>query len=635
MCGICGVVGYDAIAVTRMNEAMVHRGPDDEGIFSDKDVCLGHVRLSIIDVSPQGHQPMCNEDGSVWIVFNGEIYNFQELRNDLEARGHRFRSNTDTEVLIHLYEQYGDDCVQRLRGMFVFAIWDAPKRRLYVARDRLGIKPFLYQFRNGRLAFASELRALLRSGVVERQLDDTAVYEYFLYGSAQSPNTLVRGVFQLMPGHCMVVSQGRLEIRQYWHLPVADESGDGGSEQDYVEKVKAILQDSVVRHMVSDVPLGAFLSGGIDSSSIVAMMSGLAKGRTTTLSVVFEEKWYDEREFSREIAKKYATQHIEIMVRQVDIQADLPHVFDAMDQPSVDGFNTFIISKVARQSGLTVVLSGLGGDEIFAGYSLFTTLPRIVKISAIAQRLPAAIQRGLWALFPSRAISRKLLKASHSLQYCRDLSASHALLRTIFLPSEVTELMNGGQPVEWPVSSQRSVHDAVNYLSSLELQRYLPNTLLHDTDRMSMAHGLEVRVPFLDHVLVEAVMGMPGRLKVGGGFPKRLLVQAMKEHLPASVYRRPKKGFSFPFDLWLRRELRDYCEAKLSSVALQQIPLLNAQTVRRIWREYLQGARRYTDACILACLSFVNWYERHMIGSQTAPVVRGYRKVNQDARKRR
>jgi asparagine synthase (glutamine-hydrolysing) len=453
---------------------------------------------------------------------------------------------------------------------------------------------------------------LLHSGVVDRRLNDAAVREYFLCGSVQAPATLIQDVLQLMPGHSLVLSRGRLEIRRYWHLAAALEADDGKSDRDYVEQVEAILQDAVSRHLVSDVPLGVFLSGGIDSSAIVALMQGQARGRTTTLSVIFDEKRYDERRFSREIARKYATQHVEIMVRQADILADLPQIFDAMDQPSVDGFNTFVISKVARRSGLTVALSGLGADEIFAGYSLFTTLPRIVKYSRLAHLLPGGLLGGLRSLLSAAATSRKGLKAVYSLEHCCDLSAAHSLLRTIFLPAEVARLTVGLGPGERRVVDPRPVRDPVNHLSGLEIDGYLHNTLLHDTDRMSMAHSLEVRVPFLDHVLVEAVAGTPGRLKVGGGIPKRLLVHAMGEHLPVSVYRRGKKGFTFPFDLWLRRELRDYCEAKLSVAALQRIPVLDTQAVRRMWEQYLQGSRRYTDACILAFLSFVNWYERHM-----------------------
>jgi len=336
------------------------------------------------------------------------------------------------------------------------------------------------------------------------------------------------------------------------------------------------------------------------------------------LSIVFDEAAYDERQYSQQVARLYGTDHEEIMVRPADILADFPNIFEAMDQPSIDGFNTFIISKMARQTGLTVALSGLGADEVFAGYPFFITLPKVRRISAALRWLPARCDAFLWTILTHMARSRKALKAAYSLLQRGDLTYIHSIVRMIFLPHEVQALVPDVQPFNPPAPDATAGHDPVNLLSQCEIDGYLCNTLLHDVDRMSMAHGLEVRVPFLDHVLVEAVAQMPGAVKTRGGLCKRLLIKAMEDCLPPEIHRRPKRGFELPFDRWLRHDLRDFCEARLSERALREIPVLDAHRAHRVWQAYRAGSKRYTGACILTLLSLVNWYERNVNGGKTA-----------------
>ncbi|MFQ5914080.1 MAG: asparagine synthase (glutamine-hydrolyzing) [Nitrospinota bacterium] len=407
MCGIAGVItreGFPELreALLRMVRAQTHRGPDDEGIkvfgargeVLGKDgpraegphVALGSRRLAIIDLSSSGHQPMTNEDGTLWIVYNGEIYNFMELRQDLLSKGHKFRSNTDTEVILHLYEQYGEGCLKYLRGMFAFGMWDKRNRCLFIARDRLGKKPLYYSWDGKRFLFASEIKALLASDLVERRLNPAAVVAYLTFGSVPVPVTIIKGIEALLPGCYLKYQVGRVELKRYWHIPFSE--NPDLSEAETIETLRGLLEEAVRLRLVSDVPIGAFLSGGIDSSVIVALMRKITGGSIRTFSMTFREQEFSEACFAEQVARKFGTEHTEYVVTAEEVRNELEKIVWAMDQPTVDGVNTYFVSKVARQSGTVVALSGLGGDELFGGYSSFLLVPRLCRVSRLVRAIP-------------------------------------------------------------------------------------------------------------------------------------------------------------------------------------------------------------------------------------------------------
>lgn len=612
MCGICGTIGFNRECVSAMNRALAHRGPDDSGIWQTGEVCFGHTRLSIIDTSPAGHQPMSNEDGTVWITYNGEIYNYRALRKELEIKGHAFRSSTDTEVIIHLYEEFSERCVDHLRGMFAFAVWDTKNKRLFAARDRLGIKPFFYSSVNEKFIFASELKAIAKSNAVARALDVTAVNEYFSYGAVPAPLTLMRDIRQLLPGHYLCLHDKTLVTRMYWD-PDALAARDGaGSAADHKDEIAQALEDAVKVRMISDVPLGAFLSGGVDSSAIVSLMQKNSARPIKTFSVGFKEKMFDEREFSSKVAAVFGTDHTQIILSEHDVLKEIPAIFDCMDQPSIDGFNTFVLSKAVREKGIKVALSGLGGDELFAGYPLFRRIKKILPFLNTATRAPRRLKQGLFnALYPF-ARTRRDLKLLSLLFCCDGLRQAQALARKVFLDHEIESIL--AQRPGTAVKAAGVAHtsrDPINEISYLELTTYLRHTLLQDTDRMSMAHALEVRVPFLDHLLVEKLFTVPGDIKIEGAHSKQLLIDAMAGALPREIYARPKMGFVFPFDVWLKGGLRDYCADTLSEQNIKKIPVLNRAGACSVWNDFLRGSRRYNYSSVLSLLSFVRWHENY------------------------
>lgn len=609
MCGISGSIGYKQNFISDMNEALNHRGPDDNGFFSEKSIQLGQTRLSILDLTKKGHQPMHNEDKSIWITYNGEIYNFQEIRKRLISTGHKFLSNTDTEVVIHAYEQFGTDCIKYFNGMFAFAIWDKNKNHLFAARDRLGIKPFIYYHNKDKFIFSSELKAILATNHANKKFNKRAIYDFFSYGSVYAPHTLIEKVYQLLPGHYLVFKNNGLKIDRYWK-PSKNLSKE--KEKIQLKKIRKLLEKSVKSRLISDVPLGAFLSGGIDSSAIVALMQKNSKKQVKTFSVVFNEKDYDESEFSDKIANKFNTDHKQILLKEKEVLEQMPKIFDSMDQPSVDGFNTYIISQAVKKAGLTVALSGLGGDELFAGYPLFKNLPRLNKLRKVFSIIPSKIRKSIFNNFLQKAENRRNLKTYAALLHCRNLTDLQSLQRKVFLDFEIKKIVEGNLHTKTQIKNYY-LQNPINILSKLELSTYLQNTLLHDTDRMSMAHALEVRVPFLDHELVDYVLSIPGKRKVSKDYPKVLLLKAVKQLLPREVYKRKKQGFVFPWDKWLRNELKNYCDEKLSIETLKKIPFVNAKEVNRIWHSFLNGSELYNYSSILCFLSFVNWCEKNEI----------------------
>jgi len=604
MCGIFGIVTRDGEisreVLTRARQSLLHRGPDDtgemvitSGSVESCQVGFVHTRLSIIDLSPLGHQPMQDPITGNWIVFNGEIYNFRHLRQELESKGHEFRSQSDTEVILAGYREWGEACLPRLRGMFAFALWDSVRKRLLLARDPMGIKP-LYYFQSDKiLLFASEVRTLLQTGVVPRKLNLTGALSYLAFGSVYEPWTIVEGVHPVLPGHVVTMENGSLSAGKYSN-PLCPASGVQASG---VEKMPDILRDAVLSHLVSDVPVGVFLSGGIDSSSLVAVLNqnGI---RANTFSLVFREDEFNEAQYSRAVAQRFKTEHHEIEVSEGDGLQVLPEALRAMDQPTIDGINTFFVSAKTRTAGVKVALTGLGADELFAGYANFRRVPRMERFARRLERLPKLFRRPLaealrfWAGKGDRAgklaeLANTQDSTVHPYFLVRSLFAA-AKRRALFSTSAYDFAEQNLDQRLRELLAASSTLDPVNRVSYLESRCYMTNTLLRDSDFMSMAHGLELRVPFLDRALVEACFGIPGQRKLEGQLPKSLLLDSLGVELPQEIVNRPKRGFTFPFQRWLRGEMRPVVERELLTKDSGPAPL-NPDATRDVWTSFLAG----------------------------------------------
>src|SRR6266404_5527560 len=619
MCGIFGILARKTqIPPTVLEEAtrsLAHRGPDDSGTVLLKEtqpdpleIGLGHRRLAILDLSPLGHQPMQDPVSGNWIVFNGEIYNFRELRKELEGAGVEFKSHSDTEVILAAYRVWGESCLTRLGGMFAFALWDAPRKRLLLARDPMGIKPLYYHQSKQNFIFASEVRTLLQTGLVPRELDPTGVVSYLEFGSVYEPWTIVEGVMALPPGHVLTVADGSVSSREYWNPLQASSraeseasSGNGIATRD---QLPAILRHAVLSHLVSDVPVGVFLSGGIDSSALVAVLSHNGV-RANTFSLVFQEEEFNEGQIGREVARRFGTEHQEIPVSQKDTLAVLPEALGAMDQPTIDGINTYLVSAKTRAAGVKVALTGLGADEMFAGYSNFRRVPKMEAFSKRFARLPRLVQRPLSAsvaLFAGKHDrSRKLaeLASGHD-----SMVHPYFLVRMLFGAAEREVLFGEGKS-----GARSSILDPVNRVSYLESHFYMRNTLLRDSDFMSMAHGLELRVPFLDRALVEACFRIPGERKLEGNSPKGLLLASLGVELPREIVNRPKRGFTLPFERWLRAEMRPVVEDALLNSSWDETSI-SASAVREVWNRFLTGETSWSRPWSLFVLK--RWCEQNL-----------------------
>ena len=600
MCGICGAVGFEQPLdiVRQMTQAMVHRGPDSDGFLERSQAALGMRRLKIIDLAT-GDQPIFNEDRQVAIVFNGEIYNFAELCRHLQAGGHRFTTRSDTEAIIHAYEEWGPDCVSHLRGMFAFAIYDereAGRPRLFIARDRLGIKPLYVWQTASQLMFASEVRALMASGQVPRRLSAAGLYTYLAFGSVQEPLTLVEGVTSLPPGTWLrgEWETGRLTVtaHTYW-LPPAPQPQTPSTEEVY-----GWVQDAVSSHLISDVPLGAFLSGGLDSGTIVAVGSTALHRPMRTFTLGFDHWPNDERTAASETAHRWQTDHQVRVIAEAEVMADLPQAIRSLDQPSIDGINTWFVAREAKRAGLTVALSGVGGDELFAGYPSFRRVPQLKRMA----HLPAA-----WL---AHLAEDALVKVSGRGDAARKLGAyltgdvpfhhPYFAVRGLFTINQVQRLLSANALDElgdaqalspWRDAVETQVrlaaqYDEVGEVSWLELSQYMRSTLLRDTDAMSMAHSLEVRVPFVDHRLVDHMLPVSGNLKLDDERPKPLLANAMAKLLPSSIAGAKKRTFTFPFEVWLRQGLSRQVAARLNHASGCLESGLDPKTAAHIWHEF-------------------------------------------------
>ena len=639
MCGIAGFVDgaapRPAMAparldaefnlVHRMCEVIRHRGPDDEGIHVQPGVGLGMRRLSIIDLAG-GRQPIHNETSTVWVVFNGEIYNYRELRAELEARGHQFHTSSDTESIVHAYEEWGEDAFRRLRGMFGIALWDQAKRTLLLARDRAGQKPVHYTERGGRLYFASEIKSLLAAGAVDPALDLAALDHYLAFLYTPRDSSIFQGVKKLPPGHFLRWRDQRCEVVRYWQV-AADEPFQG-TEQEAIEGLRHVLRGAVTSHMVSDVPLGAFLSGGVDSSAVVGMMAQASSRPVKTFSIGFDDPAFDELEHARTVAQHFATDHHEFVVKP-DGLSILDDLISHFDEPFADSsaIPTWYVSEIARRH-VTVVLSGDGGDELFGGYDRYLPHPRVAAFDRTALPGLRAAAAVAWPLLPHGARGKNFLR-----HVAKDPAGRYLDSITFFPPDERAALYGDGarsalassaEAVLWRHFERFSALPHDSRMMRFDFETYLPEDVLTKVDRMSMAHSIESRVPLLDNEVIDFAASLPSRFKIKDGRRKHILKETLRPLLPAGILDRRKQGFGIPLGTWFRGGLTDLFSDVLQSPRARQRGYFEPAFVARLVKEHLAGQRDHTLR-LWALTVFELWHRHYLdtatVESATAHVV--------------
>ncbi len=636
MCGIAGIVNsdsaesVDAGTIHRMCLSIAHRGPDDEGIYTQGSVGLGMRRLSIIDVAG-GRQPIHNEDKTLWVVFNGEIYNFPELRPELERRGHRFYTNTDTEVIIHLYEDLGSACVQRLRGMFAFAVFDQRRRRLLLARDRLGIKPLHYAALPGRLLFGSEIKAILAAAPELKEINPAGLLEYFYFGYIPDPHTAFKNIQKLPPGHLLEWENGRFSVRQYWDLPPYGTRGSL-SEEECLDELESRLAQAVRIRLISDVPLGALLSGGVDSSLVVALMARASNAPVKTFSVGFTRQGFNEAHHAQVVARHFGTDHHELTV-EPDIQQALDGLTHSLEEPFGDSsmIPTYYISRLAREH-VTVALSGDGGDELFAGYDRYPINLRGTPLEPLPEWSRQLYRRYVHPRFPrsmrghAHAYSIALPWDERYLDY---ISMVPSFERRVPLLSDGfrASIGNLGDPRDRFRAYLRTAPagDRISRLLYLDTKTYLVADILTKVDRMSMATSLEARVPLLDHIFVEYAASLPAGLKLRGNEPKYILKKlAERLGVPREALYRPKQGFALPLVHWIRNELRQELVRVLLEPRTLQRGYLSASGIKQLLDEHMRGRRDHSGS-IWRLLVFELWHRNFLEGASTEASDRAFR----------
>lgn len=635
MCGICGKISLNGSPVapdllSRMTGLLSHRGPDGEGTYlhrgSRVSAGLGHRRLSIIDVSDAGRQPMANEDGTLRLVYNGEIYNFQSLREDLEKKGHRFRSRTDSEVILHLHEEEGIRGISKLRGMFAFALWDEKAESLLLVRDRVGIKPLVYYWDGRTLLFASEIKCILEDPSVPKEIDGEALELYLTFNYIPSPHTIFRHIRKLKPAHALVLRDGALEEAAWWNVD-PDRPIQGpvpANMEDQKNELFAALEDAVRSHLVADVPVGAFLSGGIDSSIVVGLMSRHSGRPVKTYSIGYSDMpFYDETPYARDVAALNGTDHHEIILSASDVLSAVPDVLNSFDEPFADSsaIPTFLVSRETARH-VKVALSGDGGDELFAGYRMYAG----EYWYSMYRFIPSVLRRRLIEpLLLSLPDSRDRLASDYSRRIKKFLSGAGEHFEDRFLswnvifPREqrLELLQRPGQPFSDPgrrILSDRLGEfqgDAVNRMLYAHFKESLPGDMLHKVDAMSMLHALEVRVPILDHRVCELAFSLPGDVKMKRGYGKRLLIETFRHLLPPSLHRRPKRGFEVPISVWMKRDLKYLLDDYLSRDRIRRQGIFCCDMIDRMVQD-LMSRRSDTSWQLWNLIVFQNWYDRHI-----------------------
>lgn len=583
MCGINGIYGLKDEFRTRdllvhMNQKLAHRGPDAQGILTRGGIGLGHRRLSILDLSENGRQPMANARSSTFISYNGEIYNFRELRK--ECRDYDWKTNTDTEVILALYDKFGEACFEKLDGMFAIAIWDDTEKKLVLARDRMGKKPLYYAWNGPVMVFSSEIRSLLASQQIEARISHTGLQNYLQFQTVYSPDTILENVKMLPAGTIATIKGGIMDSRKFWNLDRAKEKFSlTGPYDKVIKQTRELFFQAVEKRMISDVPLGAFLSGGIDSSAVVAAMSQVSQSPINTFHISFGEGEFSEEKFAHQIAKKYKSDHHSITLTANDFLDELPEAMAAMDHPGLDGPNTYVVSKYTKKAGITVALSGMGGDEIFGGYPVFKYLKSLNKYRLVG-KTPVFFRRAMVNLMKKRLPEGQRMRL---LQFAElkewDLTHLYGIFRTVFTSEELRQFGLNPHGLKGLELDQSNNQKIITEISVAECKTYLENVLLRDTDQMSMANSLEVRVPFLDKDLVEFVLSLPDDFKPLKP-QKKLIIDAMGDLLPEEIWNRKKMGFTFPWKHWVNNELREFCAQNIGF--LQQNSIVNASYLQQL-----------------------------------------------------
>ncbi len=648
MCGICGKINYNGEPIPRellqrMCNSFSCRGPDDEGIYLGNQhdewsqqvkVGLGHTRLSIMDVSPAGHQPMSNEDQSVWITYNGEIYNFREIRAELKRNGHTFISNTDTEVVVHLYEEEGLRAVEQFNGMFAFALWDCRLERLWLCRDRLGIKPLVYYWDGRHFAFASEIKALLADPAIPKELNHDALFLYLAFNYVPAPYTIFKGIKKLEPGRYLTLQDNNLEVRKYWDThqtiePDISSLTSAAQEDLYKKRLFESLDDAVKARMIADVPLGAFLSGGIDSSIIVALMTRHSNKPVKTFSIGYaDDKLYDETDYAVEVSNFCNTEHYKLNLSFRDMLAALPDIISSFDEPFADSsaIPAYLVSRETRRH-VTVALSGDGGDELFAGYRSYLAEYWFAKYMLIPGLLREGLIEKFINLLPDSRVTRSLEYIRRLKKFIKGTKGSFPdrvlALKEIF-PKDIRQKIllepkkHKNESLKDPALEwvERLLDydqgDRLNSILYSDLKDSLPGDMLTKVDWMSMKNSLEVRVPFLDHRLVEMAFQMPGSLKLKNGKTKYILKEAFKDLLPPRVYRRPKAGFEVPISRWLKNELKFLLDQYLSENKIQNQGIFDPEIVKHLVEQHLRG-KTDTSWMLWNLIIFQCWFETYYL----------------------
>ena len=629
MCGICGIVGsQNNGTIERMTASLVHRGPDDQGIerFPSAELALGHCRLSIIDLSPRGRQPMSNEDQTLWISFNGEIYNYRELKSLLDPTRHRFSSLTDTEVILHLYEERGVAAFKALNGMFAFALYDVPGERLYLVRDHLGIKPLYYTAVGDRLIFGSEIKAILAANVYTPEIDWQSAYDFFSYLYIPAPTTIYRGIFQLPPAHWLeydLQTRRIIRIEKFWNVGVW---GNGDQRTDHYQlgdELRTLLSDAVEKQMISDVPLGAFLSGGIDSNVIVGLMAAHSSKPVKTFTVHFEGDeldYYDERREARRIAEKFSTEHAELTI-DLSRPEELLELVEHFDQPfgNTTYFLTYLLSQYTRQS-VTVALSGAGGDELFGGYPRYRAVKHMKRLRLIPLLAARAILAAL-SRFHDNFVDRKLNRI-RTLFAGLDRNPARQYLKWVYYLDEEqkAQLLNNGHADQMPSDRILQAHldhipggwDDGNRYSYLDVETFLPDNLLEYSDKMSMAWSLELRVPYLDHRVVELAFSIPFKFKLNLAGSKMIMRRAFADLIPVENLLVPKKGFNLPLGAWMRTRFDHLFDERMPKSYVERAGIFNYDYLSHLRDEHRRGGRDNAYE-LFAILIFDTWYRKYIL----------------------
>lgn len=620
MCGITGIINFDRelrinpSVLKKMSDSIIHRGPNDEGFYINRNVGLGFRRLSIIDLKA-GHQPMANENDTIYIVFNGEIYNYLENRVLLQKKGYVFKTDSDTEVIVHLYEEFGEDCLKYLRGMFAFAIWDNNKQQLFCARDRFGIKPFYYYMDNSKMVFGSEIKSILKCENINRELSSEALDSYFAYGYITSDLSIYKKIRKLQPGHFMVLSFNdklSIQIKKYWEINFVPDYTK--SEKQWVEELEDCFSETIKLHMISDVPFGAFLSGGIDSSSVVAMMAKNCILPVKTFSIGFKEKKYNELAFAREVAKKYNCEHHEQIVEPESISL-LPKLVSAFDEPFADSsaIPTYFVSKLAREH-VTVALSGDGGDELFAGYNNYKYLKNIKTYNFPYSRINELIWGNINKLIPNqiagKGLTNLLSKDKNFLGAYINMWTKEERQKLILDDGSEKKLTNASESYKKEILSKGIKNDYISNLQNLDLQTYLVDDILTKVDRASMMNSLEVRVPLLDHKFAELSFRIPRNLKYKGKIQKYIFKQTMSPYLTKNVLEHTKQGFGIPLSVWFKEDLKEYVNDTLLSQSSLLSAYLDKKYVKNIVDQNQNGMRNFNER-IWSLLFFEEWLNQN------------------------